>query len=188
LLRRAPKDVLTKPSWAVILSDLWRSPAATANAAQKGVSALPSSTALPEDRRVLIVDASADSREVLRASLERHGVTIIEAEDSRAGLELARRHRPQVVVLDLETTRDESARREFSRQPRLIILANYRREAALVGAAHYVGKPYQYAPLIRTIVQLLEQSSVEPPHGGREQPGLPPSSGVFPEEQPSRSA
>ena len=115
-------------------------------------------------RRVVIVDASADSREVLRTSLQRHGVTIFEAEDPASGLELVRRHSPQVVVLDLETTRDDAARHEFSQQPRLIVLANYRRDAAAC-AGHYVGKPYQYAPLIRTIVQLLDQADLEPSHG-----------------------
>ena len=47
---------------------------------------------------VLIVDPSADNREVLRTALARRGLTIFEAEAADRGLELAREHRPDVIV------------------------------------------------------------------------------------------
>ncbi len=51
---------------------------------------------------VLIVDRSKDSREVLRTVLEKRGVRTWEAAEARRGVELARQHHPQVIVLDLE--------------------------------------------------------------------------------------
>ncbi|MGA7701688.1 MAG: response regulator, partial [Thermoguttaceae bacterium] len=53
-------------------------------------------------RSVLIVDRSEETREVLQTVLERRGVRILAAGRAEKGLELARRHHPDLVVLDLE--------------------------------------------------------------------------------------
>ena len=64
----------------------------------------PSATkTLPVKASVLIVDPSADSREVLRMGLRRRGVEIIEASHAEQGLAMIDQHRPQIVVLDVET-------------------------------------------------------------------------------------
>jgi CheY-like chemotaxis protein len=51
---------------------------------------------------VLIVDRSAESREVLKTALERLGMRIFEAAGLEDGLKLARAHRLDLIVLDLE--------------------------------------------------------------------------------------
>jgi CheY-like chemotaxis protein len=51
---------------------------------------------------VLIVDRSAESREVLKTALERRGMRIFEAAGADDGLKLARQHRLDLIVLDLE--------------------------------------------------------------------------------------
>ena len=53
-------------------------------------------------RSVLIVDRSEETREVLQTVLERRGVRTLAAGRAEMGLELARRHHPDLVVLDLE--------------------------------------------------------------------------------------
>ena len=65
--------------------------------------------ALVQDRSVLIVDRSEETREVLKTALERRGVRILAASRAQRGLELARQHQPDLIVLDLEV--DESAPR-----------------------------------------------------------------------------
>src|SRR5881394_1344587 len=83
---------------------------------------------------VLIVDSSADNREVLRTVLARRGMQILEAEAADEGLALAREHHPDVVVLDLDAERADAAviREQFSEQTRrrehsVILLGRIRR-------------------------------------------------------------
>jgi CheY-like chemotaxis protein len=139
-------------------------------------------------RSVLIVDRSAETREVLRTALARRGVEIFEAAGAEAGLELCRRHRPEVVVLDLDSAagRDDDVRAEFESQAvsnsaSLVLLRTvYRLDAphetgrsglpsrasrpaggadsqdrATRSVPTTISKPYHYAPLVRTIEELL---------------------------------
>ena len=119
---------------------------------------------------VLIVDRSAESRDVLRTILENRGVNILEAKQGAEGLELLREQHPSVVVLDLEVDGDDLAglRGAFEDESR-------RNESSLVmlgrvkganrpehgdnpsAARHIIEKPYHYGPLIRTIELLLQQ-------------------------------
>jgi two-component system CheB/CheR fusion protein len=52
-------------------------------------------------RRVLVVDDNADNADSMQFGLELAGHEVIVARDGRAGLELARRFRPDVVVSDI---------------------------------------------------------------------------------------
>lgn len=52
--------------------------------------------------RVVIVDDTADLRQLLRLALERGGFEVVaEAGDGRAGIETVREHRPDLVIIDL---------------------------------------------------------------------------------------
>jgi DNA-binding response OmpR family regulator len=117
---------------------------------------------------VLIVDHSDDTREVLQTALRRRGWRILSAGQAQAGLELARRHRPDLIVLDLELddlgADDFSAR--FAEQSRThgtpLVMLGSGRDQPSVGArrttlpeGELVPKPYHYGPLIRRIEELL---------------------------------
>jgi CheY-like chemotaxis protein len=111
---------------------------------------------------VLIVDQSDDSREVLRTVLEQRGMRILEASRADDGLELARRHRPDLIVLDMEldasnpaTVSGEFASHSGLGQTPLVVLGSARR-AGNPTAGEFVAKPYHYAPLIRRIERLLD--------------------------------
>ncbi len=128
---------------------------------------------VPTRRSVLIVDPCDESREVLRTVLQRRGVKIIEATGGRRGLELARRHHPEVIVLDVETVPDADAdtRAGFGAESRLhhtslVMLASARRDTVGLPIGRVVPKPYHYGPLVRTIEQLLCTSApAEDPAG-----------------------
>jgi CheY-like chemotaxis protein len=111
---------------------------------------------------VLIVDRSADSREVLRTVLERRGVRILEAAGGNQGLELCRRHHPEVVVFDVDCETDgERVREELQSQAdtdsaTLVVLGTLRRCDPAPATGRFVPKPYHYAPLVRTIEELLD--------------------------------
>jgi CheY-like chemotaxis protein len=128
---------------------------------------LPHSTPLPPTAQpsVLIVDSSADNREVLRTVLARRGLQILEAEAAAEGLALAREHHPDVVVLDLEGQRADAdaIREQFSEQSRgreqsVIILGKIRRGPVFAGG-HVISKPYHFAPLVHTIEQLATKAA-----------------------------
>src|SRR3990172_8707081 len=119
--------------------------------------------ALVSERSVLIVDGSEENREVLTAALERRGCKILSASRAERGLELAQRHRPDVIVLDLELskTSPEELCAPFARQSEvfpthLVVLGSMRRCQGGQLSGEFVAKPYHYGPLIRRIEQLLE--------------------------------
>jgi CheY-like chemotaxis protein len=51
--------------------------------------------------RVLLIDDDAAIRRLCSVSLRAHGIEVIEAEDGTQGLELVRRKRPDLVLLDV---------------------------------------------------------------------------------------
>lgn len=112
--------------------------------------------------RVVIVDESAECREVLHTLLESRGVSSIEVSGAREGLEIIRRLRPEVVVLDLdaEAADDEGVRDALESVAReqdtaLVVLGESRRYLDALPDGQVLAKPYHYAPLIRTIERLL---------------------------------
>jgi CheY-like chemotaxis protein len=114
---------------------------------------------LDGQRSVLIVDHSDDTREVLQTALRRRGLQTLAASRPGPGLELARRHRPDLIVLDLETDEpgSEDLSAHFARQSRnhhtpLVILGSVRRD---LPEGEFVPKPYHYGPLIRRIEELV---------------------------------
>jgi CheY-like chemotaxis protein len=142
-------------------------------------------------RSVLIVDRSEETREVLQTALERRGVHTLSAGRTETGMRLARRHRPDLIVFDLELDdapealpvgqtflpaffRAESqgdspifAETKIGTvpdyQPRMILLGNLRRRRGLPSQGEFVSKPYHYGPLIRKIEELLASDT---PAGG----------------------
>jgi len=58
--------------------------------------------ALPESPRILIADDSADSRTLCRLWLTDAGYLVHEAGDGAEALTLARRHRVDVILMDLQ--------------------------------------------------------------------------------------
>jgi len=113
-------------------------------------------------RSVLIVDRSEETREVLQTALQRRGMRIYAANRPGHGLELARRHRPDLIVLDLELADagTDSLLAPFAEQSRtegthLVLLGTVSRRDALP-RGQFVAKPYHYAPLVRKIEELLD--------------------------------
>ena len=136
-------------------------------------------------RSVLIVDRSDDTREVLQTALRRRGLRTLAASRATTGLELARRHHPDLIVLDLELDASEldtseldtsglddsgpdslcASFAEHSRTDRtpLVMLGSLRRDhlqrcPAGLPDGECVPKPYHYGPLIRRIEELLGTS------------------------------
>ncbi len=134
---------------------------------------------MDHQRSVLIVDPSDETREVLQTALERRGVRIFSAGRAKQGLELARNHHPDLIVLDLELDFDgvengdvedgspENRPNPFADpsridRPHLVMLGTVRRDTVDLPEGEFVAKPYHYGPLIRRIEELLGQSDKAP--------------------------
>jgi CheY-like chemotaxis protein len=50
---------------------------------------------------VLLVEDDRDNRAIYRTILEHSGYLVIEAEDGETGVQLARQHRPALVLMDI---------------------------------------------------------------------------------------
>jgi two-component system alkaline phosphatase synthesis response regulator PhoP len=157
-------------------------------APQKGNAKLPdaehgSTTAAPRPgglkTGILIVDDEPDIRELVRVNLEPEGYTVIEAADGRQALELARRKRPGLIILDLmlpeiqglDVCRELRMREETAAVPILMLTARTSELDRVVGfemgADDYVGKPFSPRELTARVKALLRRAhgpEVDHPH------------------------
>jgi len=112
--------------------------------------------------RVLIVDKSADSREVLCALLSRQGATTIEARQARQAIELPDFHRVDLIVYDAESDDlaqgacgdDLKAAASRNGTP-IVILGTVQGTKNPPTSSQFLAKPYHYGQLIHKIESLL---------------------------------
>jgi two-component system phosphate regulon response regulator PhoB len=114
---------------------------------------------LPEQKTVLIADDQPALRQLLRATLSRIGLHVIEATNGSEALTLARQERPDLVLMDvgmpqmdgLEVCRALKADPDTAQIPVFILTARAQqieREKGLAsGATVYLTKPFKPAEL-----------------------------------------
>jgi len=76
----------------------WRSGTSSGRRPQQHGSARLAANAT---RRVLVIDDEQAIRAVCRVNLTASGIGVLEAEDGQSGLEVARRERPDLILLDV---------------------------------------------------------------------------------------
>jgi PAS domain S-box-containing protein len=129
---------------------------------------------------ILIVEDNADDRRLLRYTLERHGCTVIEARDGEEGLDLAMRHKPDIIVSDALMPRMDGFQflrvlktdPDLRSVPFLFYSATYTGEkeeklALSLGAEAFVIKPKEPKELwekICAIMKAWEERQVTPAH------------------------
>jgi len=110
---------------------------------------------------VLIVDRSAESREVLRTILESRGAATLEADRPEQAIPLADRFQPDLIVLDADSDQSTGAATENLREVAgrtatpIVILGTLPRPHGEVPPGQIVAKPYHYGQLLRKIDDLL---------------------------------
>ncbi len=120
---------------------------------------------MSNQRRVLIVDQSEETFEVLQTALKRRGIETFAARRPNEGDALAKELEPDLIVLDMEAERprdegvlDSHLTGHAEREIPIILLGSVRRRSPAPIHGEFVSKPYHYAPLIRKIEELLENA------------------------------
>jgi DNA-binding response OmpR family regulator len=122
--------------------------------------------------QVLVIDDEAPIRLLCRVNLEAEGMTVLEAADGPAGLDLARDERPDIVLLDvmmpgLDGWRVAEQLLDDERTSTIPIIfltarAEFRDRARGldIGGVDYVTKPFNpldLAPLVRDLLVRIER-------------------------------
>ncbi|MCW2752892.1 MAG: ATP-binding region, ATPase domain protein [Marmoricola sp.] len=138
----------------------------------------------PESLRVVIIDDTADLRELLRMALIRGGMQVVgEAGDGAAGIEAVRNGNPDVVLLDLSMPVMDGlealpAIRELAPDARIIVLSGFgasrMSERALeIGADAYLQKGASLGRILDYIRDIVSGSAlrvVDDPTSSRSTP------------------
>src|ERR1044071_5820976 len=108
---------------------------------------------------VMVVDDNEDLREMLRYMVERLGYRVVEAENGREAIELARHRRPDLILMDLSmpvmdgfaSTRLLRKMEQMCHVPIVAVSANRRElsqaEALAAGCNEYLTKPVNFHQL-----------------------------------------
>lgn len=120
--------------------------------------------------RVLVIDDEAAAREAVARGLRDAGYEVAEAADGTAGLELAIRDRPDLVLLDLRLPGLDGEQvlarlRQESRVPVIVISAKRTEDDRItsldLGADDYLVKPFTVRELQARIRAVLRRSDPE---------------------------
>ncbi|MBA2360551.1 MAG: response regulator [Actinobacteria bacterium] len=121
--------------------------------------------------RVLLVDNDAATRMLCSVNLGLLGIEVLEAEDGAEGFELARRERPDLVVLDvsmpglsgLEVAELLRGHRWTRNIPFMFLSgeADDDARARVLGAFAYVAKPFDPIVLAELIARTLDPSRAQ---------------------------
>lgn len=114
-------------------------------------------------KRILLVEDNEFNRKIVRDLLARQPYELLEAHDGAAGVEMARRDKPDLIVMDvqlpklsgLEATRAIRADPETATIPIVVVtsfaLSGDEQKALDAGASAYLAKPYSPRQLLDTI-------------------------------------
>ena len=128
-----------------------------------------------QKQRILVVDDSEDMRDLLQRLLERAGYRVVVAQDGQASLTQAKRHHPDLILMDLslpdmdgwEAVAHLRKMREFGTIPILAVTAHvspFEEDRAMAaGCTAHLGKPFDTRVLLQEVARLLTSRSIE--HG-----------------------
>lgn len=118
--------------------------------------------------RILIVDDSFDNRLLLASQLRMHGYEILQAEDGRNGIEIARRELPDLILLDVmmpnmsgfEVCNILKKQPETQHIPIIMVTAlrdvEYRIEGIEAGADEFLSRPHNREELLVRVHALVQ--------------------------------
>ena len=128
----------------------------------------------PEDKNttILIVDYDPEISESMRLTLEANGYRVLAARDGNAGLVLAERDNPDLIVLDMMMPKRsgflviEALRQTEAFTTRIVMItandgSRHKDYALKLGVDAYIRKPFPMDLLLTTIRQVLDGTYVQ---------------------------
>src|SRR5207244_3870170 len=122
-----------------------------------------------ETKTVLLVEDEQILRETLTYNLMREGYRVVSAGDGRAAIDIARRERPDLIVLDLMLPEVDgfAVCRTIRQEMPVPILILTARDSEVdtvlgleLGADEYVTKPFALRPLLARVRALLRRAEL----------------------------
>ncbi len=125
-------------------------------------------------KTVLLVDDDNEIIESMRTVLEAKGYRVMVARDGNAGLTVAERENPDLVILDMMMPKksgflvlEKLKGRPGGLIPTIMITGNegsrHRAYAEMLGVRDYIRKPFAMEKLVKSVEQILEKTAaVEP--------------------------
>lgn len=121
---------------------------------------------MPTAQTILLVDDDYEIVESMRTVLEGKGYRVIVARDGNAGLAMAERENPCLIVLDMMMPKksgflvlEKLKSRPGGLIPTIMITANegsrHRAYAEFLGVRDYIRKPFALEKLVRSIDKIL---------------------------------
>lgn len=121
-------------------------------------------------KKILVVDDEADIREIIQARLISNGYEIIAAEDGFIALSLAKREKPDLIILDIMMPRMDgySALRELRKDnetadiPVLILSVKEKDKMEdmfyFQNISDYIEKPFDSEELLEKVKRILQEN------------------------------
>jgi DNA-binding response OmpR family regulator len=120
-------------------------------------------------KTVLLVDDDNEIIESMRTVLEAKGYRVMVARDGNAGLTVAERENPDLVILDMMMPKksgflvlEKLKGRPGGLIPTIMITGNegsrHRAYAEMLGVRDYIRKPFAMEKLVRSVEQILEKA------------------------------
>ena len=120
----------------------------------------------PQQRTILLVDDDHEIVESMRTILENKGYRILVARDGNAGLMVAERENPDLLILDMMMPKksgflvlEKLRSRPGGMIPTIMITGNegsrHRAYAEMLGVRDYIRKPFAMEKLVRSIDKVL---------------------------------
>jgi DNA-binding response OmpR family regulator len=121
----------------------------------------------PYQKVILLVDDDNEIIDSMRTVLENKGYRIMVARDGNAGLTVAERENPDLIVLDMMMPKksgflvlEKLKGRPGGLIPTIMITGNegsrHRAYAEMLGVRDYIRKPFAMEKLVRSIERILE--------------------------------
>jgi CheY-like chemotaxis protein len=123
-----------------------------------------------EEKTVLIIDNNPKNLKLARDVIQRTGVKIIEAENGELGIELARKHLPDLILMDIQLPgmdgkeatailkKDEKTKNILIVAVTSFAMEGDREEILAAGCDGYISKPFHIRHFVETVESFLEKS------------------------------
>ena len=120
----------------------------------------------PHSRTILLVDDDNEILESMRMVLESKGFRVLAARDGNAGLMIAERENPDLLILDMMMPKksgflvlEKLRSRPGGLTPTIMITGNegsrHRAYAEMLGVRDYIRKPFAMEKLVRAVERVM---------------------------------